>query len=132
MSDTLQGFFASDFGKISNPPITIQFGERDLGSGTTRTIQQFSMPTNKSAVEIWKSYVADNSGDPVSGLSLLVRDEANNAVIFSESSAQMNEGIESSSPVASGSAGGKVSVQAKNESGSSLTTPNGLVALRLV
>lgn len=132
MSDTLNGFFASDFGKVHNPPLTLGFGERDLGSATTRTVYGFSMPSDKSTVEVWKSYVAGQNGSAVSGLSLVVRDADNNNVIHSETSAQLQEGV--NSPLSTGgSSGTRVLVEAKNEGGNaSLTTPSGLVALRLV
>lgn len=131
MGDTLQGFFASDFGKVNNPPLTFQFGERNLNSATTRVIQAFSMPSNRSSVEVWKSYVADQNGSAVSGLSLVVRDDVNSSVIHSETSAQLQEGVDS--PLSSGgSAATRVILEAKNEAGTNLTAPNGMVALRLV
>lgn len=144
MSNTLEGFFASDFVQaddppvtssdlafVNNPPLTLAFGERDLGDGSVRTVHAFSMPSDKSTLEVWKAYVANQSASAVTGLSLVVRDDVNDSVIHSTSSAQIQEG--SSSALSSGgSADTRVVVNAKNESGGALTNPSGLVAIRLV
>lgn len=136
MSDpsTLAGRFAGDFADdtefqshLSNPPMTIQRDISTLDSFTTRTLSHFSVPSGKT-LKVFKSYVADGNGDPASGLSMLVRDTTDAAVITSVTSAEMQEG----EPLGDRPAGGnKVTVEIKNDSGVQITDANGLVAISI-
>lgn len=139
--NTLEGYAAAEFGKVTTPPIPLYRDARNLNSNTTHVVYRFSMPSGFGRINVRNAYVADGQGDAISGLSLVLLDEDNSTVIHSETSAQMQYGGAVDSPLASAgvSAGTQVGLLIKNESGTDLTgigeaggqAPNGQMVIDL-
>lgn len=121
--NTLEGYAAAEFGKVANPVFNLRRPTHNLNSNTTQVGQRFSMPSGYGRINVRSAYVADGQGDAISGLSLILKDEDNDTVIHSETSAQVQTGGAVDSPLATAgvSAGTKVGLLIKNESGANLT-----------
>lgn len=131
--NTLQGYVPGDFGRVESPPMTLKAEVSLATADTTYVVHQFSMPANRTHINVRAAYVENGDGDSQTGLSLVLRDAINSRVVHSETSARMQMG-DSTEPLAQlgVSASTRVQLELKNETGANLSNrPEGMMVIDL-